>query len=316
MKGIFYLLGALFFVFLQSFFSAVEIACISISPLRLKRREKDKAFSSIQKLLRNPERFFSTVLVGINISVVASTTFITYYFIELGIRNSNLWVTLFFTPFVVMFAELIPKNVGRYYKDIFVTKIIGIFKVFQAILYPLVLAIEKITAFFVGLLVKKKKRSPFVVREEIKALVLEAEKEGSLERGEREAIEDIFDFGETKIKDVCVPVKNVVGIDYTDSWEKIKEKVNRFKFTRYPVFSNRQIIGYINIFDIFYAQDVDWHKFIRPITIVGASQKLYEVFNMLKTKKENIAVVMRGKKILGIVTLEDIMREILVSLSK
>ena len=80
--------------------------------------------------------------------------------------------------------------------------------------------------------------------------------------------------------------------------------------------AQQKIIGYLNIFDLFYQEEKDWRQLIRPISIVGASQKLYEVFSLLKNKKENIAVVMKGKKILGIVTLEDIIKEILTSLSK
>ena len=70
-----------------------------------------------------------------------------------------------------------------------------------------------------------------------------------------------------------------------------------------------------NIFDLFYKEG-GWVNHIRQIKHVGESQKLYDVFTSLRTKKENMALVMRGNKILGMVTLEDIIREIITSIIK
>jgi len=313
------IIGIFFFLLLQGFFSLSEIAFVSTSSLRLQRRkEKDKKAYILEQILSNPERFLSTILIGSNISVVISATLLTYLLIKIGIKNSNIWVTAIFTPLVVIFAEIIPKNIGRYYQEDIAVKIANFFKILETTLYPLVIVAEKVTFLFSKIFLKRKERESFsfLAKEEIKALIEEAEKEGGLEKGEREAIEEIFDFTQKKVKDICVPLKKICGIEIRTSPEKIKEKIQRFKFTRLPVFSQNRIIGYLNIFDLFYRKEVNLKEIIRPISFVGASQKLYEVFNLLKSKKESIAVVVKGKKILGIVTLEDIMREILISISK
>lgn len=311
--------GTIFFLLLQGFFCASEIAFVSTDFLRLqKKKEKDKKAYILEKILAIPERYFSTILVGTNLSMVISTTLITYFLTEAGIKNSNLWVTFLFTPLVVIFAELFPKNIARYYQEDLAIKIAELFKFWEKVFYPLVISIEIVTSLFTKIFIKKKRKRkiPFSVKEEIKALIAEVEKEGGLEKGEREAIEDIFDFVQKKVKDICVPLRKVCTIDYSDSSEKIKEKIQKFKFTRYPVLTQHKIVGYLNIFDLFYQEEKDWRQLIRPISFVGSSQKLYEVFSLLKNKKENIAVVMKGKKTLGIITLEDIIKEILISLSK
>jgi len=311
-----YLLGTIFFLFLQGFFCVSEISFVSTDFLRLqKKKEKDKKAFILEKILAVPERYFSTILIGTNLSMVISTTLITYFLIEIGIKNSNLWVTFLFTPLVVIFAELFPKNIARYYQEDLAIKIAHLFKLWEMLFYPLVISVEKITSLFTGRFLKKKKPL-FTVKEEIKALIAEVEKEGGLEKGEKEAIEDIFDFVQKKVKDICVPFKKVSTLDYSEPLERIKEKIQKLKFTRFPILAQHKIIGYLNIFDLFYQEEKDWRQLIRPVSIVGASQKLYEVFSLLKDKKENIAVVMKGKKILGIVTLEDIIKEILTSLSK
>jgi putative hemolysin len=315
---ILYVVGCIFFVLLQGFFAASEIAFISSSILTLRhRREDDKRARLAYQLLSVPEKFLATSLVGVNISAIISSTLATYYLYSIGVSRSNLWITFLFTPVVVIFAELVPKNIGRYYKEEFTIRVANSFKFFQSLFLPVVSRIEEVSTFLIkAILGKAKLRSFFVTREEIKALIAEAEKEGGLEKGEKEAIEDIFDFGQTKLKDVYVPLKRVIGIDYTDSLDKVKEIARIHRFTRYPVFKGREIIGYINIFDLFYREPYNWHSLIRPITHLGVSQKLYEVFTLLRDKKENMAVVMRGKKSLGIVTLEDLIKEILNSIVK
>ncbi|RKX56386.1 MAG: hypothetical protein DRP29_09655, partial [Thermodesulfobacteriota bacterium] len=173
-----YLLGTIFFLFLQGFFCASEIAFVSTDFLRLqKKKEKDKKAYILEKILAIPERYFSTILVGTNLSMIISTTLITYFLIEVGIKNSNLWVTFLFTPLVVIFAELFPKNIARYYQEDLAIKIAHLFKFWEKLFYPLVVSVEKITSLFTGIFLKKKKKKPlFTVKEEIKALIAEVVK--------------------------------------------------------------------------------------------------------------------------------------------
>ena len=105
-------------------------------------------------------------------------------------------------------------------------------------------------------------------------------------------------------------------VDYNDSSQRVTELIQKSNFTRYPVFKQKEIIGYLNAFDLFYNPGKNWQAFIRPLTIVGANQKLYEVFSALKVKKENIALVLEGTTVYGIVTLQDLGREIIASLIK
>lgn len=314
----FYLVSCLLFILLLAFFSGIEIAFISSSHLKLRHeKEKNPRAELVYQLLSKPERFLAATLVGGNICVVISSSLATYFLISIGIPNSHLWVTALFTPLIVIFAELVPKNIGRYYKETFAIRAVNIFKIFEVILNPLVRGIEKLSTFLIKVLLGEEKKKPyFMTREGIKALVAEVEKEGILEKGEKEAIEEIFDFRDTKIKDVCIPFGKIVSIDYSASLEEIMNTAKIYGFTRYPVFRNKQILGYINVFDLFYTQTETWQSLVRPITYVGASQKLYEIFTLLKNKKENIAVVMKGKKILGMVTLHDLIKEILHSIIK
>jgi len=314
-----YLLGCLIFLILQGFFAASEISFISSSTLKLgHRRDKgDKNAKKVYELILNPERFLATTLVGTNLSVVLSSSLLTFFLIRLDVAQSNLWITFAFTPIVVIFAELIPKNIGRFFREDFSCKIVGIIDFFEKLFLPVVKSIEIISKFLVRMFIKKiKYRSPFVTKEEIKLLVKEIEKEGGIDRGEKEAIEEVFEFRSDTIKDFCVVIKDIIAIDYTDNYQTILEKVKNHRFTRYPVFRNKEIIGYINIYDLFYNPKKSWQSFIRPITVVGFNQKLQGVFTKLKSKRESIALVMKGKRSYGIITISDIIREIITSIIK
>ncbi len=314
-----YLLGCLIFIILQGFFVASEISFISSPTIKLRHRQNkgDRKAKKVYEFILNPERFLVTTLVGTNISVVLSSSLITFFLINSGVRSSNLWITFIFAPLVVIFAELIPKNIGRFFKEDFSCKVVGLISFFEKLFLPLVKSVELASKFLVKIFVKKAKyRSFFVTKEEIKSLVEEIEKEGGIDKGEKEAIEEVFEFRSDKIKDVCVRTKRIVAFDYTDTYKTILATVKKHRFTRYPVFKNKDIVGYINIYDLFYQGAVRWQQSIRPIAKVGFNQKLHQIFTRLKSKKESIALVLKGEKIYGIITIQDIIHEIITSIIK
>ncbi|MCP4652924.1 MAG: DUF21 domain-containing protein [Candidatus Omnitrophica bacterium] len=316
---ILYLLGSFCFIILQGFFAASEISFISSSLLKLRHRKDkgDKFSADAYRIMLSPEKFLATTLVGTNLSVILSTSLLTSFLVKAGVQNSNVWITIFFTPLIVIFAELIPKNIGRYFKEDFSIWAVKPFSIFEKLFSPVVVSIEAISKFVIRVFIGKvRPRSLFVTKEEIRLLINEIKKEGGIDKGEQEAIEEVFEFRSNKIKEVCVGIKKVAAVDYTDSYKKIIEVVSKSGYTRYPVFKNREIAGYINIYDLFYNEQENWHSFIRPITKVSVNQKLYEVFSSLRKKKESMALVFKGKRVFGIITLQDLIREIITSIVK
>ena len=314
-----YLIACLLFVILQGFFAASEISFISSRPVRLRHRQNkgDKSAKAVYEHILRPEKFLATTLVGTNISIVLSSSLLTFFLIRMGIKASNVWITFIFTPFVVIFAELIPKNIGRFFREDFSCKMVGFIRFFEVLFLFIVEGIERLSRALVKLITKKDaSRSLYVTKEEIKSLVREIERQGGIDKGEKRAIEEIFEFRSDRIKDVCVNVKNIVAFDYADPHETVLDTIGRSGFTRYPVFKNKEIIGYINMYDLFYEDRRNWQTLIRPIAKVGFNQKIHEAFTRLKSKKESIALVLKGGKAYGIITIQDIVHEIITSIIK
>ncbi|MFH1318742.1 MAG: CNNM domain-containing protein [Candidatus Omnitrophota bacterium] len=319
----FYIIGCVFFILLQAFFAASEISFISSRLIKLRHRQAkgDWRAEEVYRLMLEPERFLATTLIGTNISLVISSSLLTFFLIKIGVGNSNVWITLLYTPVIVIFAELIPKNIGRLFREEFNCRVSRVLTFFEKLFFLGVRSIDGVTKFLVKTFIGKvKRKSLFVTKEEIKFIIKEIEKEGGIDKGEQQAIEDVFDFRVDNVRDVSMDLEKVVTVNYSDSYDHILKIAKKSGLTRYPVFSskekNKEIIGYINIYDLFYNPLCDWKKFIRPLTKINANQKLYEAFTLLKSKKESIALVIKDKKVYGIVTLQDLIREILTSIIK
>ncbi|MEM7816797.1 MAG: CNNM domain-containing protein [Candidatus Aenigmatarchaeota archaeon] len=306
------------FIVLQGFFSAFEISVVSSDILKLRyyTEKGDKKLGKVYEFFLKPERFLATTLIGINISLVISSSFFTFFLIHLGIKRSNLFTMFIFTPLIVIFGELVPKNIGIYFKEEFSGRFIDLFMFFEKIFSPLVRSIEITSKFLISNFIGKvKRRSIFVTKEEINYLLKEIEREGRINKGEKKAIEEILEFTRRSVNEVYVKKEKVVMLDYWQSYFEILEVIKKNIFTRYPVLKENEIVGYINIYDLFYnSNNLNWKEFIRPMIEIEINCKLYEAFIILKTKKENIALVKDKDKICGIITLQDLTKEIINSL--
>ncbi len=308
--------GIILFIILSGFFSGLETAFMSTEHLKIKRlkKTKPKLYNYLNSLFLNPEHFVATILVGNNICLVIISSLATWLFLQADFDNVSFWVSVIVTPVIILFAEMIPKSIGRTFQSGFLVYFSGMFRMLEFILKPLVLFMEFVPFRIIRIFNRKKRVN--LSKDDIKILTEVLHSTGEIKRLEKEAIEDVLGFSKDKVKDVYVPLKKVIGIDYVDNLDDILRLAKKHGFTRYPVFKNRKVIGYINLFDLFYADFSSWHDLIRPILKVGINQRLDDIFVVLRTRKENIALALKGGKPYGIITMQDLMREIITSLAK
>lgn len=301
------------FILISGFFSGIETAFVCTNQLRLKRHEHSKD-REIENLFKRPDHFLTTTLVGNNISIVLVSTFFTSFLLARGVSDTEMVSSLVLTPIVLIFAEMFPKSLGRVFKERFVIKSKSVYKIVDILLTPFTFVIGKITAQVKNKLCEPR-RSTWA-KDDIKILISTLHSSGEIERSEKEAIDDVFGFSKSSVKDIAKRRQDVVAFDYTETEDVLLARAAKAGYTRYPVYRSRDIVGYINIFDMFYKEFKDWRELIRPITFVGANQKLDEVFSIITRKRESIAFVLRGNRKVGLVTLQDLMREITESIIK
>jgi CBS domain containing-hemolysin-like protein len=320
----------LFFIFLalcaEAFFAGTETAFVSVNFLKLMHliEKKNKHAMTVHNLLKKPDRLLATTLIGTNLSAVAASACATALFARFSPAYSAILATVVITPIAFIFCQLLPKTIFRYNANRIVLYVAEPLKISEKIFLPLV----NFFTFFANSIAKVinphgLKRNPFLTKDEIKSLIKDISREGILEAHEKDAIDKIFDMTLTKAADIMVPLKNVVTVDVSEDVKSIKEKCHLSRFTRFPVFQDKTLIGSVNIYDIFYSTQRDlekgvaepgasagWQSFARPILHINNDESLDKVFSKMQPGKEMTAAVFRGEELVGILTMEDLMEHI------
>ena len=309
-----YILLILLALILEAFFSGSETAMVSCNRMRIRAlyEEGNRSARIIWNLLQNPHRLLSTTLVGTNLCVVTESVLVTSLCVHFFRERGPLIAILIVVPIALVFGEMLPKVVFRLRANQILLKVAPGLVFFQKILFPAVAVVGFLANTAVrGLGIKRTEKSPFLTKEDIKLLVQEIAREGILEDQEEETISRIFKFRHIMVSDVMVTMDKIISIDYNYTKAEIEEKARRYGFTRFPVFENKKLKGVVNIFDLFYHED-DWHNHIRPLRHTYTNQRIDRLFSQMKPNKETMSAVMRNEKLVSIVTMEDIMEEIVL----
>ena len=309
-----YLFFILLAIGLAAFFSGSETAFTSIKFMKLINliEKKDKRALLVHQILKRPDRLLATTLIGTNISVVLASALATDMFMKFSRNLASLWATIFIVPLVLVFGEIIPKTICQNKSNKASLLVVPLLVLFQKIFMPIVIVMSAITSFLSELIGPRTlKKNPFLTKDEIKLIVRDVAKDGILEDYERQVIDRVLDFTLTKAADIMVDLNKVARVSYAQKREEILEQARKFNFTRFPVFDSGTLKGVLNIFDVFYNQEEkEWQKFIRPIRMVSFNDRLDVVFSVMQPNKETMVAVMEENKCIGILTIEDLIEEI------
>jgi len=319
MENFGFLIAIVLCVILAGFFSGAETGIISLNRLRLRSLVESRVKKALllKGFLENPEYFLSSTLVGTNLSVVIASALATSWAVKYFADRGALIATVALTPVILIFSEIIPKSLFRQHADRIILLISPILKGCFIFLSPLV----KTFNLFPRILLKpfggeRTTKSPFVSKEELKYLVEESTKEGVVEPEERRMINRIFDFGAMLARDIMVSLSNVAAIEVNTPLSKVKEIARVKKFSRYPVYQGgkHNIIGLVNVYDLLYEGDeskTSLTDFLRPAFIISEDTPIDRLLTQMRKDRQVMALVINKAKIpLGIVTLEDIVEEI------
>lgn len=307
------LLISLFFI-AEGFFSCAEVSFLSANRPRLYRKAKEKVPGAAlaKSLLSYPELLFSTTVVGTTLSMNFSTTIVTLYIIH-KYGSDKEWVTLLIlTPFILIFAEFIPKMLGRTHADHLVLKLGQPLKIFSFILYPLTKTFSIYAQLLKHLVGESPEKGFFLSREEIKAAI-PASRGSDITPGERQLVERILEFGKKTAKEMLRPLIDVVAVEETETVADAIKLLAESGHSRVPVYQNRvdRIVGVLQGYTCLHAKDFTMpvRELMQPPFFIPESKPLDELLLELRTHPIAIAVNEFGGAE-GIVTLEDVIEEI------
>jgi len=314
---------------LIAFFSGIEIAFVSANKLRIEllKEKGSSAARIIADFNDHPSQFISTMLIGLNISLVlfgsVNANYFTHEhfpFLPSGEIKLLLVQTVFTTFFILIFGELLPKILFRVNADqtllllaypakyLFYLPLQPISKLFHNISRWLITKITR-TELLEG-------RQSFT-KEDLEYLVKETAvtDEGGKDEADHlnsEIFEKALYLKDVKVRSCMVPRPEIVGIDFLDSKEDLKKKFIETKLSRLIVYDETmdKLLGYIHHFDLLKNFD-SIKQIIRPLMVVPESMTARDLMLQFIRERKNIAwVVDEYGGTAGIITLEDLMEEI------
>ena len=301
-------------IFLSSFFAAAEMAFVSVEKIKiLKEIEKGGHKSkTIEKLYKHPNETVSAIvvcnnLVNISASIIAGLIS-TNYFGDVGIGIA----TAVMTFLVVVFGESIPKAYGINNNKFFLLTV-NYINFIRLLFYPIARGLSIVSNSFIILLRKEKKDKVVVSEAEIKTMLKIGVKEGSIKKDEKQMVEEIFDFDETKAIEIYTPYNKIIGLNENETIHDLKKLVVKTGHSRFPVFDDRnEIIGVVHLKDgLLKDKNLPVSSIMKSVLKISPNMKVDNVLRKMQKKKVHMAVLETKKvKNLGLVTMEDLIEEI------
>ena len=304
---------------LSAFFSATETAFTSLNRTRLKLLADDgkKSAKKALKHADNYDRLLYTILIGNNIVNLTLATISTLLFSSIITNSESLSATLstiISTVAVLIFGEVTPKTLAKEFPEKVAMFVAPIMDFFTIILYPLNLV-------FTGwkLLLKKifKFKSEDVITEqELLTYVEEANEDGTLDNNETELISSAIEFNDAEVGDILVPRVNVIAVEENTPMKDIRLVFSEHGFSRLPVYrgSIDTIIGMIHEKDFYAAYTsgaTDIKGIVTSMALATEHMKISDLLRGMQKQKVHMATVVdEYGGTLGIVTLEDILEEL------
>ena len=310
-----------FLIFLSAFFSSSEMAFISINRAVVidKARKGDKKAKILEKLLKKPDNVISAVVIGNNlVNIFASIlagAIVTEVFGNIGIGIAT--VIMFFL--VIVFCEAAPKALGIKNEKL-ALKVARPLYTITKVFHPLVVGLNAISNGLLSLIGGKNKRNRAITEHEIMAMMRLGEEEGSIEKDEREMVNDVFEFDETVADEVDKPKHKIEFIHKDDTIEELITKSIRTGYSRFPVYRNNfdDVVGMVHVKDSLSLNDksLPVKKIMRKILKVDSDMKADDVLREMKRTKIHLALLQDKKgKTIGLVSMEDLIEEIFGEIS-
>ena len=305
---------------LSAFFSGSETALMSVNKYKMRHQAKlnNKGAKAAKKLLENPDKIIGVILLGNNLTNILITQITTLVALRLYGNLGLAIATGLLTIFILIFAELTPKTIGEMHSEKVAYSSSLLYKPMLVLLYPFVFLINLIANSLIKILGLKKNLSKGTLSsEELKTILGDTSIKFS--KPHLGMLESIIDLEKATVEDIMIPRSDIYGIDLG---EDIASVVNNFKntpYTRIPVFEDNieHLLGLVhikNIAPMLASKSIDTEKIKslikKPYYIVSGTSLYRQLVNFQKEKRRIGFIVDEYGEIQGLVTLEDILEEI------
>lgn len=332
------LLLQLILILVNAYFAATEIAVISLNEnvLRREAEEGDKKAAKLLKIVEAPTRFLSTIQIGITLAGFLGSAFAADNFAG-RIRDwavlkwqldaataaavntlAVILITIILSFFTLVLGELVPKRLAMQKTEEVARFTCGVVSFLSAVMRPLIWLLTVSTNGMLRLLhIDPNAKEDEVSEEEIRMMMDIGEEKGAIESGEKEMIDNIFEFNNMTAEEVMIHRTDVVMLWAQDSDEEIIRTIRETGLTRFPVYEEDadDVIGILNtrtyLLNAREEQPKPLRELLTPAYFVPESVRTDTLFRDMQAKKIHMAIVVDeygGTS--GIITMEDLLEEI------
>jgi putative hemolysin len=317
-------------ILLNGIFSMAEIATVSARKSKLDAAAKrgDKAAKIVLETIHSPNRFLSTVQIGITLIGILTGIFsgekitqdIEHYFKQYpALANyahllAVSFVVILITFFSLVLGELVPKRIGLANPEGIAKMMARPMRFVTAITSPFVWLLTFTSDLLIRLFRIKTTSDSKVTEEEIKAIIQEGTDGGEVQEIEQDIVERVFHLGDRTVSSLMTHRNDVIFIDINDDVNEVREQVEKELHSIYPVFDDEreQVIGIVLLKDLFRTinnSDFNLKSLLLKPQFLLETISAYEALVHFKDTKTHYGIIMdEFGQMQGIVTLNDLLQ--------
>ena len=322
-------------ILINAYFAATEIAFISLNDAKIEKdaKEGNKKAKQILKMLKSPSKFLATIQIGITLAGFLSSAFASdafaddlapilnswmpFFSLEVWRGISIVLITIILSFFTLVFGELVPKRLAMKYYEKISYATIGVIRGISVVTAPFVKLLTASTNMVSKIFGVGESEEEIVTEEEIKMMIAEGEEKGTIEQGERQLLNNVFEFNDIIVSEVMTPRTDMYAIDINDNIKDILDEVDEFKYSRIPVYDESidDIQGILFVKDMLKplkdGKDINIKEIMREPYFVPESKDIDELFKEMQQNKVQMAIAIdEYGGTAGLITMEDIIEEL------
>ena len=309
---------------LSAFFSSAETALVTVNKIRIRNLIEEGSHRAVilSKVIEDQGKMLSAILIGNNIVNISAsslaTIMVTRWLSGTGLAAVAAGIsTGALTLIVLVFGEITPKTCATIHSEKIALAYARIIYTWMFIATPLIFIMNNLSMGILFLMrIDPNDKSDSYTEEEIRTIVDVSHEDGVIEPGEREMINNVFDFGDANAKDIMVPKVDMSFLNMNATYNDMMELYKENKYTRYPVYEETtdNVIGMINVKDLLIYEDkehFDARNILRSVLYTHEHKKTSDLLLEMKKSSTNLAIVLDEYGVTsGMVTIEDLLEEI------
>lgn len=268
------------------------------------------------RVLKKFDDAIITILIATNILHVAASTFATLLFVNLMGESGSIVSTISVTILIFMFAEILPKNIAKANSDKWCLGSSIFIYAFYILLWPIV-KLFNLLMILIKKIFRLNSNDDKVTETDFTEAIGEKQDKGEIDEEEEEILYAAVEFGNKVVSDVLTKKEDIVALDINKCNNKYLQKfLSKVTYSRIPVYQGSidNIIGVLHVRiylkELWKNKNVKVKDCLLPPLVVSPQVKIDELLEQLKKKKNHIAIVKQKSRTIGMVTMKDILEEL------